>query len=67
MKVEVHLENNQPIAIKKFFINWGNYQKAQEKIRQSKQNQQNEEKNKQEREKKQQEETIRQKINNFNI
>lgn len=50
LKVEVHLENNQPIAIKKFFINWGNYQKAQEKIRQSKQNQQNEEKtNKNER------------------
>lgn len=67
LKVEVSLENNQPIAIKKLFINWGNYQKAQEMIRQSEQNQQNEEKNKQEREKKQQEETIRKKINNFNI
>ncbi len=67
LKVEVSFENNQPIAIKKFFINWGNYQKAQEKIRQSEQNQIIEENNKQEREKEQQEETIRQKINNFNI
>lgn len=67
LKVEVSFENNQPIAIKKFFINWGNYQKAQEKIRQSEQNQRIEENNKQEREKEQQEETIRQKINNFNI
>ena len=67
MKVEVSFENNQPIAIKKFFINWGNYQKAQEKIRQSEQNQIIEENNKQEREKEQREETIRQKINNFNL
>ena len=67
LKVEVSFENNQPIAIKKLFINWGNYQKAQERIRQSEQNQQNEEKNKQERKKKQQEEIIQQKINNFNI
>lgn len=67
LKVEVSFENNQPIAIKKLFINWGNYQKAQEKIRQSEQKQRIEKKNKQEQEKEQQEEIIQQKINNFNI